>query len=91
MAALPASESVAASLTPDRSAPGSKEIMRRRVFLKNTAAAAFAGGVLPKGVSALLASPHFQPDGFSPRRKVQMTSQASGICSISQEVAASET
>ena len=79
MAALPASESVAAFLTPDRSAPGSKEIMRRRVFLKNTAAAALAGGVLPKGVSALLAPLIFNRTHFSPRRKVQITSQASGF------------
>lgn len=77
MAALPASESVAAFLTPDRSAPGSKEIMRRRVFLKNTAAAAFAGGVLPKGVSALLASPHFQPDAFQPA--AQSSDNVAGI------------
>jgi beta-fructofuranosidase len=42
-----------------------KEIMKRRAFLKSTAAAAFASGLLPKvASSALLKSPHFQPHVF---------------------------
>jgi beta-fructofuranosidase len=47
---------------PIQCTPGSKEIMKRRAFLKSTAATALASGLFPKGVSALLEPPHFQPD-----------------------------
>lgn len=38
--------------------------MKRRTFLKRTAAAAVASGFFPKGGSALLEPPHFDPGGF---------------------------
>jgi beta-fructofuranosidase len=51
-----------ASQASDESMSGFKESMKRRVFLKGTAAAAFASGLLPKGGSALPKSPHLEPD-----------------------------